>query len=117
MRVEPNLDWGDVLERSRWHTVLGSKESLAKSMLKTTAFVGLTERKKDDKPFLVRAVGSHVGTAGLECHVRKNGDFIIGGQALSHFHITGRTLRVIHLAPRRPSSCPQNRSLTSGQAI
>jgi hypothetical protein len=77
MRVEPNLDWGDVLERSRWHAVLDSKESLADSMLKTTAFVSLTERKKDDKPFLVRAVGSHVGTAGFEVHVRKNGDFII----------------------------------------
>jgi hypothetical protein len=68
-------------------------------MLQTAPFVGLTESQafelagefspqgKTAKPFLIRAVGSHMGTSGFEICVEKNGDVTVIGGALSHHDV------------------------------
>jgi len=79
--------------------VLDSQEYVAESMLESAPFVYLTVKQAiqlagefsspfaNAKPFLIRAVGSHVGTAGFEIHTRKNGDVIAIGGALSHYDV------------------------------
>lgn len=82
-----SLDRRDVLDKSRWRTVLDSKELLAESMLQNTAFISLTQAKAVElagefpvpamgtaEPSLIRAVGSHTVTAGFEISIAKNGD-------------------------------------------
>jgi hypothetical protein len=94
-----SIDWGDTLDNSRWRAVLDGKESVAETMLQATSAVALTEKQAFElagdfsrsttnaKPFLIRAVGSHVGTAGFEIHSKKNGDITVIGGALSHHDI------------------------------
>jgi hypothetical protein len=89
----------DALGNSRWRIVPDSKDPLAESMLQTSPFVGLTESKafelagefspqgKIAKPFLIRAVGSQMGTSGFEIYVEKNGDVTVIGGALSHHDV------------------------------
>jgi hypothetical protein len=43
--------------------------------------------KANTRPFLIRAVGSHVGTSGFEIYTNKNGDVAVIGEALSHHDI------------------------------
>jgi hypothetical protein len=97
---EHSIDWGDSLDYSRWRTVLDAKESSAETMLQAASAVPLTEKqafelagefslrvRTNAKPFLIRAVGSHVGTAGFEIHTKNNGDVTVIGMALSHHDI------------------------------
>ena len=94
-----SIEWGDTLDNSQWRTVLDVKESVAESMLQATSAVLLTEKQalelagdfsratKNGRPFLIRAVGSHVGTAGFEIHTKKSGEITVIGMALSHHDI------------------------------
>ncbi len=95
-----SFDQEDTLDNSRWRTVLDSNESVAESMLQAVSSVPLTKKQAIElagefslgtttkaKPFLVRAVGSHVGTSGFEIHTNKNGDVTVIGGALSHHDI------------------------------
>ena len=97
---EHSIDWGPTLDDSRWHIVLDARESFAETMLQTASAVPLTERqafelvgefslrvRTNAKPFLIRAVGSHVETAGFDLHTKSNGDVTVIGMALSHHDI------------------------------
>ena len=114
-RYEPTVDWGAALEASRWRVVLDANEPVAETMLKTVPFTSLTEQQanqlagifpsslaKSAKPFLVRCVGSHVGTAGFEVSVRKNVDVIAVGVALSHFDIPAEPRPLVVWLDRPP---------------
>jgi hypothetical protein len=100
IRNAPTLDWGNELDSSQWRVVLDSKEPAAEALLQTTSAVPLTDKealelvgepsirpRTSTKPFLIRAVGSHAGTAGFFVHTNKNNDVTIIGSALSHFPI------------------------------
>jgi hypothetical protein len=101
IRQAPSPEWGDSLDRSRWRVVLDSKELTAEELLQTTSAVPLTDKlaleltgqppirpRTNTKPFLIRAVGSHVGTAGFEIYTNANNDVTVIGAALSHFPIS-----------------------------
>ena len=101
IREPPSLEWGIGLDNSQWRVVLDSKELTAEELLQTTSAVPLTDKvalelagqpavrpKANTKPFLVRAVGSHVGTAGFEIYTNKNKDVTVIGGALGHFPIS-----------------------------
>jgi hypothetical protein len=100
IRFNPSIEWGDTLDRSRWRVVLDSKELAAEAMLQTPSAVPLTDsqaleligesptrEKANTRPFLIRAIGSHVGTSGFEIHANKNGDVTVKWGALSHHDI------------------------------
>jgi hypothetical protein len=100
VRFNPSIEWGDTLDESRWRVVLDSEEPVAEVMLQAPSAVPLTDSqalelagespirpKVNTRPFLIRAVGSHVGTSGFEIHTNKNGDVIVIGEALSHHDI------------------------------
>ena len=94
-----SINWGDAIDDSRWRTILDAKESVAEAMLQATSAVALTKKQALElagdcsrvttsvKPFLIRAVGSRVGTAGFEIYTKKNGDITVIGGALSHHDI------------------------------
>jgi hypothetical protein len=101
IRDAPSLEWGDSLDSSQWRVVVDSKESAAEALLQTTSAVPLTDKealelageppirpRTNTRPFLIRAVGSHVGTAGFEIYTNKNNDVTVIGAALSHFSIS-----------------------------
>jgi hypothetical protein len=90
----------NTLDNSRWRIVLDSKEPSAESMLQTAPFLSLTQSQafelagkfslqatKTAKPFLIRAVGSHMETSGFEIYAEKNGDVTVIGGALSHHDV------------------------------
>jgi hypothetical protein len=100
IRHAPSLEWGDSLDSSQWRVVLDSRESAAEVLLQTTSVVPLTDKeaaelagepairpRTNTRPFLIRAVGSHVGTAGFEIYTNKNSDVTVIGGALSHHDI------------------------------
>ena len=100
IRFNPSIEWGDTLADSRWRIVLDSKESVAEAMLQVQTAVPLTDNqvlelageppmrpKTNTRPFLIRAVGSHVGTAGFEIQANRNGDITVIGGALSHHDV------------------------------
>ncbi len=100
IRINPSIEWGDPLDKSRWRVVLDPKESVAEAMLQNTSVVSLTDTqalelageppiraKTNTRPFLIRAVGSHYGGSGFEIHTNKNGDVTVIGEVLSHHHI------------------------------
>jgi hypothetical protein len=77
-------------------------------MLLTVAAVPLTEARayelagefsprpaKTTTPFLVRAVGLHVGTAAFEIQTDRNGDVTVVGEALSHFYLPAERRPVV----------------------
>jgi hypothetical protein len=111
-----NLEgWGDALDRSRWRTVLDSKESVAESMLQAAPSVPLTAKQASElagefslpattnaKPFLIRAVGSHIGTFGFEIFTHKNGDMTVEGSALSHFDVPPERRPIVVWLDRPP---------------
>jgi len=90
----------DILDKSRWRPVSDFKEPMAESLLEKALFIRLTQAQTVElagefslpemgtlKPFLIRAVGSHIGTAGFEIRVGKNGDVMVAGGALSHHDV------------------------------
>jgi hypothetical protein len=101
VRLNPSIEeWGDTLADSRWRVVPDSKESVAERMLQVQSALPLTDtqvlelageppmrQETNTRPFLIRAVGSHVGTAGFEIHANRNGDVSAIGMALSHHDI------------------------------
>jgi hypothetical protein len=100
IRRAPSIEWGHSLDECRWRVVLDSKESSAEAMLQTSSAVPLTDEQAlelageflnqqatNTRPFLIRAVGSHVGPAGFEIYTNKNNDVTVIGGALSHYDI------------------------------
>ena len=94
-------NWGDTLDRSQWRVVLDSKESAAEALLQTTSAVPLTDKETTElageppirprtntKPFLIRGVGSHVGTAGFWIYTNKENDVTVIESALSHLPLS-----------------------------
>ena len=86
IHFNPSIEWGDALDKSRWRVVLDSKELAAEAMLQNPSAVPLTDsqaleligespigEKASTRPFLIRAIGSNVGTSGFEVHANKNG--------------------------------------------
>jgi hypothetical protein len=81
---------------------LTSLDSVAESLLEATPFIALTEKQAFElagefsfpaatkaKPFLIRAVGPHSGTAGaFEIHTRENGDVSVRGVALGDHDVS-----------------------------
>jgi len=98
IHFNPSIEWGDALDKSRWRVVLDSKELAAEAMLQNPSAVPLTDSQALEligeseigekvRPFLIRAIGSHVGTSGFEVLANKNGDVTVIGTALSHHEI------------------------------
>jgi hypothetical protein len=96
-----SVDIGEALDSVRWRTVLRSEESVADTMLQAVSFVLLTEKQATElagefppqvttvaKPFLIRAIGCHLGTCEFSVRTNKNGDVIASGHAMSHYRVT-----------------------------
>jgi len=106
---------GKELDHTRWRSVLDSKETLARTMLQTDPFISLTEKQAFDlagkfppsimqrfQPFLIRAVSSHIGTAGFEIYLLKNGDLVVIGGALSHHDVPPERRPIVVWLARAP---------------
>jgi len=86
---------GKPLDQSHWKLVPKTEESAAEPMLQTASWVRLTEAQAQQltetsgsavgkaTPYLLRAIGSPVGTSGFEIEVGTNGDVLVYGGALS----------------------------------
>jgi hypothetical protein len=103
------------LPHSRWRTVLDSQEAVAESLLESSPFLPLTDERavglvgefslpvsSKAKPFLIRAAGSRIGTAGFEVHVNQNGNVTVIGGALSHYNVPPERRPVVVWLDRPP---------------
>jgi hypothetical protein len=111
MHMPPDSrDWGNLLDRSRWHTVLDSKESVAETMLETASSVLLTEKEAFElagpfarststsaKPFLLRAVGP-----GFHIYTRKDGNVSVMGGGLFHRRVTPERRPIVAWLDHQP---------------
>jgi hypothetical protein len=97
IRFPPNPPFfGTPLDRSQWKLVPKAQQSAAEPVLQTASWVHLTEAQAQQltgtagsavgktMPYLLRAVGSPVGTSGFEIEVGAHGDVLVTGGALSH---------------------------------
>jgi hypothetical protein len=85
---------GKFLDRSQWSLVPKSKHPEAESMLQAVSWVPLTNaqagklanvtlRSGTTTPYLLRAVGSPVGSFGFGVGLRPNGEVLVEGAALA----------------------------------
>jgi len=87
---------GKPLDESQWKLVPKTEQSAAEPMLQTASWVRLTDAQAQQltetggsavgktTPYLLRAIGSPVGTSGFGIEVGINGDVLVYGGALSH---------------------------------
>ena len=94
-RPSPPFD-GKPLDQSQWKLVPKTEQSAAEPTLETASWVRLTEAQAQQltetgesavgktTPYLLRAIGSPVGTSGFRIEVAANGDVLVYGGAVSH---------------------------------
>src|SRR5215510_7732126 len=97
LRLAPPFD-DRSLKQPQWKLVLKPQQPVAERMLLTVAWVRLTgtqageltggphgDAAGDTVPYLLRAVGSPVGTSGFHVEVRPDGDVLVEGGARNHY--------------------------------